>query len=964
MGVWATLAVTGATWNASGSVYVVDDPAVGLSLSVSFSGEDRGSSGDASGRPGTEFVTVQKSSGHQVALLNGATHQYVLPGSDKYKFQPGVVTTHDATRRGSWSPYYTNSPPDSIPPTISGPSYPASEVSEVSGQTYVKGSTVTVTYTGSDSGGSGLAGISIDGGSLQSSPASKTYTVTADFTSTAYAKDGAGNQSGSVSKAFKFDNIAPTFTIVDPSGGSDPVDTAGNPITGLFKELTDSSATVDVSISDSMSGPVKFQYRINEYEFDGSSLGSPTNGPWEDAGTSESIPLGPEFVYEIEVQKATDVAGNESTGTETSGKFIIIEEEDAGDSAPTTVTVTPGCKDYWQAGLPQSGIISFDDIKTSQKVIDKIKDVYGMTDAEVAALWTWHTDMFALPHSDPMHSAITSTEQSTGSSSNAFASSVGALTGRRGGWFSGLYGRGHNGSSQYTACWLGRRSSGAPQPVLEHLSIYGEFWGYSTYGGWNTGTGGIRGRGTDRGGDVNVNMHRKRDAFIMEAVAAWAPGSTFPVSSHASAAQYSGKPCGIDWMLEKLDLLPQGGGNFKIEDCIAPIINSLHVVSKTVFAANGKEYYVDYPNTNHMCHFEVEATDLEYGLKEAIFTPYIDGAAQPDETFPFASSQSKETAGPLIINTEGASEVWCDVKVIDLADPTGNEATDSMTSSKISIDDGEPQGGTVAGNGQTNASNSTTTPGLKLVNPGWMVGSKPYYDALSVEIMVEYEDEYSGIAEAKLYINGAVDGSVSLPTTETAEVYNGTHTVTNLNEGINNAQLYLKDLATNEWFSGVLEFYIDMTTPDAYIQFSPPADNYELRANRNGELWTKENNVNVDLFYGDSGPDPSGVYKGATRVGGPPSNMTTVYTGNSKLKHNQQGLDIGQNDIYFALEDKTDHPETTTPMVTCHLDQTPPTGSIVRNSGQFVNVHNSLEYTNTTNFNVDLTHDDADSLLF
>ena len=34
--------------------------------------------------------------------------------------------------------------------------------------------------------------------------------------------------------------------------------------------------------------------------------------------------------------------------------------------------------------------------------------------------------------------------------------------------------------------------------------------------------------------------------------------------------------------------------------------------------------------------------------------------------------------------------------------------------------------------------------------------------------------------------------------------------------------------------AGVLDFYIDMTTPDAYIQFSPPADNYELRVNRNG----------------------------------------------------------------------------------------------------------------------------------
>ena len=43
-----------------------------------------------------------------------------------------------------------------------------------------------------------------------------------------------------------------------------------------------------------------------------------------------------------------------------------------------------------------------------------------------------------------------------------------------------------------------------------------------------------------------------------------------------------------------------------------------------------------------------------------------------------------------------------------------------------------------------------------------------------------------------------IDGSVSLPTTETAEVYNA-FTWTNLNEGINNAQLYLKDLATNEW---------------------------------------------------------------------------------------------------------------------------------------------------------------------
>ena len=115
-------------------------------------------------------------------------------------------------------------------------------------------------------------------------------------------------------------------------------------------------------------------------------------------------------------------------------------------------------------------------------------------------------------------------------------------------------------------------------------------------------------------------------------------------------------------MLEKLDLFPQGGGNFKIEDCIAPIINSLHVISKTVFAANGNEYYVDYPNTNHDCYFEVEATDLEYGLEEAVFTPYIDGALNQTKHF-FASSQSKETAD-LSSSIHKAKEVWCDVKVL------------------------------------------------------------------------------------------------------------------------------------------------------------------------------------------------------------------------------------------------------------------------------------------------------------
>ena len=779
---------------------------------------------------------------------------------------------------------------------------------------------------------------------------------------TQYPGNGSCNCDINVTHSFTPpDTIPPTISITEPSG-TNPSDSSGSPVTS-FKEVTDASASITITISDSGSGPKQFLYRINEYEFDGSSLIGPTSGSWEtESGTSKTIPLTEEAIYEIEVKEAEDQKGNKSSGTEKSGKYIIINEEVAGDDAPTTVVVTPGCKDYWATGFPQDGIVTLDDLKTSPKVIKKIKDVYGMTDAEIEELWTWHTDMFALPPSDPMHSSITAKEQSTGSSSNAFASEVGALTGRSGGWFNGLYGRGHNGSSSYTATWLGRRSSGAPQPVLEHLSIYGEFWGYSTYGGWNTGIGGIRGRGTDRGGNVNVNMHRKRDAFIMEAVAAWGPGSTFPTSTHASAAAYSGQPCGIDLFLAGLDIVPQGGGTFKIDDCIAPTVESLHTISKTVLAG-GKEYYIDYPNTNHMCHFEVEAVDYEYGLKEAIFTPYIDDVAQADETFPFTSSQSTETAGPLIIDTQGAQEVWCDVKVIDLADPTGNEMTESMSSNRISIDDGEPQGGTVAGNGQTSGSpSSTKTPGLMLVNPGWMVGSNPYYNSKSVEIMVEYEDEYSGIDVAELWINGANDSSVSLPSTETAEIHNSTYTVTNLNEGINNAQLYLKDLATNEWRSSVLNFYVDMTKPDAYIEFTSPQ--YELREN-NGQVWTRENNLNVDLFYGDAGADPSGVLKGATKVGAVPTNPQMTLTGSSKTGHNQGSLEIGENKVYFALTDNVEWPEAVTDHIVVHVDQTPPEGTIVRNSGQFVNVHNGVEYTNSgANFSIDLTHSDAHSKLF
>ena len=778
----------------------------------------------------------------------------------------------------------------------------------------------------------------------------------------------AGNCSGYISVTHHFtppDNTPPTISFTEPSGGTFPTDSGGSTVS-LFKELTDTSATIGVSISDSESGPKQFQYRINEYEFDGSSLIGPTSGSWQTGGISETISLSDENIYEVEVKEAEDNNANKTSGTEKSNKFLITSTEATTDKPPTPATITPGCKDYWATGFPQNGIVTLDDLKTSPKVINKIKEVYGMTDAEVEELWTWHTDMFDLPASDPMHSSIASAEMSAASTktpARAFASPVGALTGRSGGWFNGLYGRGHNGSSSYTATWLGRRSTGAPQPVLEHLSVYGEFWGYSPYGGWNTGIGGIRGRGTDRNGNVNVNMHRKRDEFIMKAVAAWASGSTFPTSSHASAAAYSGQPCGIDMFLAGLDIVPQGGGNFKIDDCIAPTIDEVRVKSATVVAGNGKEYYVDYPNTDHVCWFEVEATDMEYGLKEAIFTAVIDSVDQaPSAPVPFTGTPQGTAIVEYDVDTQGHLEVYVDVEVFDMAD---NSTTETMSAKVISIDDGEPQGGLVSGSGQTNATNSTTTPGLKLHSPDYMVGTKPYYNSKNVDFFIEYEDEYSGIDEAKLYINGNVElQTPTLPQLPTATPHAQVHNVSggNLREGINNAQLWLKDLATNEWFSNTLDFYIDETKPVCFIDFSTQ----DTILQNGGKYWTKENSINVDLTYDDVGPDPSGVDQGLIVVNGSAptsvSDFSLSLSGTSKTGHTVSSLTVGQNDIDFYTIDKTENISNKN-TITVWVDQTVTTGSMVR-AEPIATLTDANEYTNTNKFDVTLTKSDSDSGFF
>jgi len=333
MAIIISLTITGATYSSSASAYIVDDPSAGLTISVSASGQEGGSQ-QAGPRAGTEKFRVYSDSGNLVNTISGAgPHTYHLPGSGKYRFEGQVQTTHDAWRSSYDGRKYTSTPPDNTPPTISGPAYPASEVNEVSGQTYVKGSTVTVTYTASDSGGSGLAGIWIDGVQASSSgSASKTYTVTSDFTSSAYSRDGEGNQSGTVSKAFKYDNIAPTIS-------NFIVNSATTPVSGqdIFVDYPNTTCDFEFTATDNESG-------LKSYKATNAS-GVDTTGSL--SGASQTITLShdlneanssKEIKYELEVE---DKAGNISTQ---SSPIVIVDDTPptgtlAIDSSQTTNVV-------------------------------------------------------------------------------------------------------------------------------------------------------------------------------------------------------------------------------------------------------------------------------------------------------------------------------------------------------------------------------------------------------------------------------------------------------------------------------------------------------------------------------------------------------------------------------------------------------------------------------------------------
>ena len=103
---------------------------------------------------------------------------------------------------------------------------------------------------------------------------------------------------------------------------------------------------------------------------------------------------------------------------------------------------------------------------------------------------------------------------------------IGIRSGGSSGWYSGLFARGQEGTSQYMAGWFGTKAPGQffPNSVAFHLHRYGIYWGYGRLGGqWGCGHIRNTGRSSER-----LNCHRRRDAWITQCVFAWQAGYRYP----------------------------------------------------------------------------------------------------------------------------------------------------------------------------------------------------------------------------------------------------------------------------------------------------------------------------------------------------------------------------------------------------------------------------------------------------
>ena len=224
----------------------------------------------------------------------------------------------------------------------------------------------------------------------------------------------------------------------------------------------------------------------------------------------------------------------------------------------------------------------------------------------------------------------------------------------------------------------------------------------------------------------------------------------------------------------------------------------------------------------------------------------------------------------------------------------------------------------------------------------------------SVQLQITATDDVSGCKEIDLYLNGTLSSSLGTSASSA--------TVTAA-EGANIVQIYAKDYAGNEAYTGGVTFYYNSSPPVGYINFSTQDSVLE----NGGKYWTKESQINVDLTYGDGGLEPSGIYKGLVVLNGAAptakSQFTESLSGTSKTNHTVSGLKNGSNTISFYVINNVEK-ISAGDSITIWVETNDSTGTMAGVEATSSFFEDGIDYTNTNKHDVNLTHSDSDSQLF
>lgn len=245
------------------------------------------------------------------------------------------------------------------------------------------------------------------------------------------------------------------------------------------------------------------------------------------------------------------------------------------------------------------------------------------------------------------------------------------------------------------------------------------------------------------------------------------------------------------------------------------------------------------------------------------------------------------------------------------------------------------------------------------------VGSDEYYDTDTIVIKIDTSDSGSGLDDGTLTVNGTDTAFATIPTTTS---YTTTLTSSEgIVEGKNTVKYTSKDIVGNEADAEV-DFFVDTTSPTGFIVIATQDSVRESSST----LYTKDSNVNVNLHFGDSGTDPSGVSKGLVKINDSATPVVADFASGIDLSsetspkndHNVTNLTTGQsNDLSFFVMDAVEN-ISTVDTVSITVDNVLPSGTIAISTSQDKNDVSSISYANTVDLKVKLEHSDADSGLF